>query len=185
MDNFEGLKDLFESIIETITLTIRKRNGEIHYVIFDYDDYDIIKTRVGKICIGNHGYACGYDKNNNMRQILLHRLILEDRLTQDTEIDHKNNNPLDNRRTNLRLCSSQENKRNRKKFNNCSRFKGVYHHKATGKWQAQYTLNSRTYYIGLYDNDEDAGRAYDNAIRNIFKTFARYNFPLEHEQSAI
>ena len=159
--------------------------GKNNFTQIDLDDYDTIKNRIGKICINSYGYALGYDRNNDMRLVLIHRLILEDRLTQDiNEIDHKNNNPLDNRRTNLRLCTHQENLRNIKKRSNCSSFyKGV--HKKDEKWISRYALNNKRYYIGCYESEEDAARAYDDKIRDIFKEFAKFNFPREGEQSAI
>ena len=180
--------DQLEIIKTTITITIKKRNGEIYNVIFDLDDYEnVIKPRVGKIHIDGYGYARGLDKNNKLKLIKIHRLIMEDKLTQaNNEIDHKNNDTLDNRKSNLRLCTHQENLQNRKKFQNGrSIYKGVSWHKGCEKWTAQYYLNTKKYHIGCFDLEEDAGRAYDATIRNIFKEFAKFNFPLEHDQSAI
>jgi hypothetical protein len=60
-----------------------------------------------------------------------------------------------------------------------SKFKGVSLHSQLGRWVAQIGINSKTVYIGLFDNEEDAARAYDAKAREVFGQFALTNFKEE------
>jgi hypothetical protein len=54
----------------------------------------------------------------------MHRLILG---IPNSEVDHVNGNPLDNRRVNLRLATRAQNSANtRSRKNTTSKYKGVY-----------------------------------------------------------
>ena len=46
-----------------------------------------------------------------------------------------------------------------------SRFKGVFWHKQVGKWRAQATIRDKYCHLGYFDNEEDAARAYQEAIK--------------------
>jgi hypothetical protein len=95
------------------------------------------------------------------------------------EVDHINRDILDNRWENLRLASRRENARNQKVENReakHSKFKGVTFLKRDGYWQAQTTFNGKSKYIGIFKDELDAARAYDEfAIKN-YGEFARLNF---------
>ena len=81
-------------------------------------------------------------------------------------VDHINHNTLDNRRENLSLVSNSQNNTNRRKIRRLSSsFKGVYFHKASGKWIARITFNGKISYLGLHDNEMSAAIAYDNASK--------------------
>lgn len=57
-----------------------------------------------------------------------------------------------------------------------SRFKGVSRHSKNEKWIAQIQEDGRTKYLGSFDSEEDAAKAYDAAAREVFGVFARTNF---------
>lgn len=93
-------------------------------------------------------------------------------------IDHKNGIRSDNRLNNLRECNVTENQRNQKKrIGGSSRFKGVRWDKRRKVWVAAITVDYRTEYLGRFNNEEQAARAYDTAARERFGEFARPNFP--------
>jgi hypothetical protein len=122
------------------------------------------------------GYACRSGGHGKPR-IRMHREITG--ATPGQEVDHINGNKLDNRRSNLRLCTHAENLRNRKKWSKDghTRFKGIRQTKP-GTWIAQIGVNGRTTYIGTFRNEEDAARAYDERALAQYGSFARLNFPL-------
>ena len=67
------------------------------------------------------GYAVRYEKG---KMIYMHREIMQP--PEGMIVDHKSRNKLDNSRDNLRVCTREENMRNRAKAIRCSsRFKGV------------------------------------------------------------
>jgi hypothetical protein len=93
-------------------------------------------------------------------------------------VDHRNCNSLDNRRANLRLATHQENMRNRRKRKNTSsRFIGVTFDKQRGKWLARIIYQGKRIFLGRFDTEIEAARAYDAAVKKYHIEFARLNFP--------
>jgi hypothetical protein len=91
-------------------------------------------------------------------------------------VDHINGNSLDNRRCNLRLVTDAENNRNkRQRSDNTSGFTGVNFAKRERKWRVSITVNSRNIYIGFFENEVDAARAYNEAAVKHHGQFARLN----------
>ncbi|MFH1369677.1 MAG: HNH endonuclease [Planctomycetota bacterium] len=96
-------------------------------------------------------------------------------------VDHRNNNTLDNRRENLRLATQSQNMQNRRKCRTkaTSQFIGVFFDKNCGKWRAKIGHQGKYIYLGIFDNELDAVKAYDAAARKYYGEFARLNFPEE------
>ena len=95
-------------------------------------------------------------------------------------VDHINGNPLDNRKSNLRICTNAENQRNKGVYkNNKSGYKGVHWFKRDKKWQAQIKHNNKSIHIGLYEDKEEAARAYDKKAKELHGNFKNLNFPDE------
>lgn len=89
-------------------------------------------------------------------------------------VDHINGNKLDNRKSNLRICSNAENCRNSRGTGK-NRFKGVFW--VANRWMAQIAVDRKTIYLGRFKDEEQAARAYDKAARKHHKEYARLNFP--------
>lgn len=88
-------------------------------------------------------------------------------------IDHANGDPTDNRLVNLREATRSQNMANKKRAkHNSSGIKGVYFDRQSGKWRASFRKNGRNHHVGLYDDKEEAGRAYFAAASNAFGDFA-------------
>lgn len=115
----------------------------------------------------------------NRKKLFLHRLIVERilnrPLSKHEEIDHINGNPLDNRRSNLRLATRTENARNVKKpKTNTTGYKGVYFRKNSGRYIAIITVNKKQVFLGSYDDPKEAYQAYCDAAKKYFGDFARF-----------
>lgn len=88
------------------------------------------------------------------------------------EIDHKNQNKLDNRIINLREATKQQNQRNRfkQKNNSSSGFKNVY--KNGNKWQVDFIVNKQHKYFGSYKTKEEANEVARKNEKEIYKEYA-------------
>jgi hypothetical protein len=93
-------------------------------------------------------------------------------------VDHRNDDGLDNRRANLRLATNSQNICNsrRNKANCYSQFKGVTFDRRRGVWYAKIKINGKSIFLGSFDNELNAARAYDAAAKKYHKEFARLNF---------
>jgi len=117
-------------------------------------------------------YAARSSPRINGRQSTI-RMHFE--ITGHKQTDHHNRNSLDNRRKNLRECTSSQNEANRaKNANNTSGYKGVSFHKRTGKWQAQICFRRKVIFLGLFDTPHAAHLAYQKKSLELQGEFARF-----------
>lgn len=108
---------------------------------------------------------------------LMHRAVLsrmlERKLLTSEQVDHINGDPLDNRRSNLRLATHAENQRNKGRYsNNTSGYKGVSWAKKENKWQAQISFNGKVKYLGYFATAEDAYESYCKAAKELHGEYA-------------
>jgi hypothetical protein len=160
--------------------TFRKIDlGESYFTIVEPRDY--YQIRRFKWCVWGTGkkfYAArvmvtGPGKTKIM---YLHRQLLN--APKGVLVDHRNRDPLNNRRQNLRFATNSENVQNRgKRKNTTSKFIGVWFRKVNGKWESRITHKDKKIYIGCFDSEIDAAKAYDEAARKYHGEFARLNFP--------
>lgn len=141
-----------------------------HEILLDREDVELVSNY--QWCVGIHGYVTsGAGKN----QILLHRLVTKADST--VFVDHINRNRLDNRKSNLRICTAGQKAYNKEKLNtNTSGYKGVCLLK-NGKWQAQIGYDGRSIYLGIFPDAISAAKAYDKAALRLIGDFALLNFP--------
>lgn len=106
--------------------------------------------------------------------IPIHRLVYPN---NPFFVDHKDRNPLNNCRENLRVCTHAENMRNRenRKINKTSRYKGVYKPKRYKKWVAYICCDRKIYRIGVFEKEEDAAEAYNKKALELHGEFASLN----------
>jgi len=147
----------------------------------DAEDYP--KVELYRWCSDGGGYARAsvWDTTTKKQTgLYMHRLLLSPPAT--LHIDHIDNDQSNNRRSNLRLATRQQNQGNSKKQTDCSsEFKGVHWNKPSRKWQAKIYQNGRQKYLGLYINEAEAARAYNTAATEHFGEYAKLNFvTIEH-----
>jgi hypothetical protein len=120
----------------------------------------------------------------------MHRLVLSRvlgrPLQKNEQADHINQNGLDNRRQNLRIATPSQNHANKAKGRGdfSSLYKGVYIRKDRlhlGWYACVGSNKSKTpkIYLGRYETEEEAARAYDRKAIEIYGEFASLNFPTE------
>jgi hypothetical protein len=114
----------------------------------------------------------------------LHRFITRVRIR---EVDHINGNTLDCRRANLRPCTHRQNLRAlvKRVRGTTSRFRGVSWYRNYARWVVKLTRGTRSIFIGYYDDELAAARAFDAAARRFYGKSASFNFPRPGERSAL
>jgi hypothetical protein len=116
-----------------------------------------------------HEYYGRENGKYNVRTIYMHRLLITEGIPE-----HKNNNGLDNRRSNLRSATQQQNMWNRKgQKNTSSVYKGVTKRKE--KWEASIKIEGKYKYLGLFEKESEAATAYNMAALRHFREFAHLN----------
>ena len=124
-------------------------------------------------------YAARYgrrDKDGKRKCYMMHREIMK--LEGETVCDHINGNGLDNRKANLRPATRAQNGWNRRKgrIKSRSRYKGLAWDSKDKRWEVRISVNGRRIYIGRFQDQMKAARAYDRAARKYHGQYAQFNF---------
>jgi hypothetical protein len=90
--------------------------------------------------------------------------------------DHINHDKLDNRRINLRSCTNQQNHMNKSSNkDSTSKYLGVSWHKNANKWQSSIRFNGKQIHLGIFNNEQDAAKAYNLKAIELFGEFSNLN----------
>jgi HNH endonuclease len=153
-------------------------------IFIDEDDiYKLLSFHFNVITKGTISYLVarphlGYKDNKRQRSTLyIHRLIMNvwDR---NIHVDHINGNGLDNRKSNLRLCSNQQNSFNQigqPKQRKNVKYKGVKKNTNCKTWSARLTFNGKSIYLGCFKTQKLAALEYNKAAIKYFGKFAYLN----------
>lgn len=115
-----------------------------------------------------NGVYTGNVKKSNC--ISLHRFLMN--CPKNMYVDHINGNRFDNRKSNLRICTNQENNFNRTaQDNNTSGSKGVWFDKSRHKWAVEIKYNNKKIYIGRYEDKNIAIFSRLYAEKLLFKDY--------------
>ena len=128
-----------------------------------------------------HYYHGLYRKS---KTIYLHQVILP--LPSGMVVDFKNHNTLDCRRKNLFAATASDDATNRiKKTGTTSKYRGVSYWRGT--WRAQVIHRGRIYYLGTFNSEIEAAKAYDDLAIVLHGGQAQLNFapgPIRHATGA-
>lgn len=149
-------------------------------ILFDLEDYEKIKDYCWFITYAKKdkkGYKTAHGKTFNCekrKSLSMHRFILG---INDSSIiiDHINRNPLDNRKSNLRTCTIQQNVHNTEAV--VGEYKGVSKREGVkgDKWCAYITSDGVHHWLGTFDTPEQAALAYNEAALKYHGEFAYLN----------
>lgn len=148
-------------------MLIRRRDGSEHTVLYDAEDALVVDAHPWHVCRTRVSGLFYVTTTIGNRKMPMQRL-----LTGLAGVDHINHNGLDNRRANLRPATSQQNSGNRRPCRGSSVYRGVTRHKSG--WQA--SIAGR--YLGLFQDEAEAARAWDAAARERWAEFAYQNLPI-------
>jgi hypothetical protein len=137
------------------------------------DDEDYPRLSAYKWNLTSDGYAARHDVPPQRKTILMHREIIS--APSGFEVDHIDGCRINNQKSNLRLATRTENRRNLKPYrSNSTGFKGVVRTR-TGFWAARIGLDGKKIHLGQYATPEEAALAYNLAALKYFGEFAKLN----------
>ena len=155
-----------------MTKEILLNDGSVVFV--DAADYEWLNRWKWQRHARGYAIRTSWDAlNKKFFGILMHRLILDVPKNMDT--DHINGNKLDNRRCNLRICTTAQNIRNQRKTRGTSKYKGVSWSKQRKKWVAFITINHKRKNLGGFNDEAKAALTYNKEAKKHFGEFARLN----------
>lgn len=137
---------------------------------FDIEDFEKVITY--------RWYPSG-EKNSdkaciNNRRIYLHRYLMD--ASSGFEVDHIDRDRMNNCRSNLRICTHQQNQCNQYlQCNNASGVTGVRFYKARNKYVARIKFYGKDIHLGYYYNFVEAVQARDSGAKLLFGDFAVLN----------
>ena len=140
--------------------------GEEFY--FDLEDYDKIKDYCWNVSTrkeNNYKTLNARDCKNN-KTVRFANIIMNSKY-----VDHINKNTLDNRKSNLRICSQNQNSRNQSKpYNSNCPFMGVSF--INGKYYSRIGVNKKKIHLGTFNTLEEAIIVRLKAEKEYFGEFA-------------
>ncbi len=162
---FQKRPAIIEGDIAKIPLGVNAKDG---YAIVDkefawVDKYNWSSTR---------GYVVSHNRKERRR---LHRIVTA--CDDGMVVDHINHNPLDNRLSNLRVCTHAENMKNMvKPRDNKSGYKGVFWDNRKNRWHVKLQHDNTPIFIGYFTDKILAAQAYDERASELFGQYAKLNF---------
>jgi len=155
-----------------------------YVAIVDQQDADLAsmkwtaqETRAGRTYAIHSTCVKGKKSRVYLHRVIFHRISPQ--LVRGAIVDHKDNDPLNNTRINLRIATKSENRRNGKQnSDNQTGFKGVSRTSArNGVWDGRYraciTVGGKSVHLGTFDTPQEAYESYCKAAVLHFGEFAR------------
>jgi hypothetical protein len=146
-----------------------------NYAIVDPDDYDKLAAYKWQ-CVENSSKNCYAIRVENRKILYMHRVIMN--APPGSIVDHADGDGLNNTRSNLHFATASQNCCNRRKTSKLcsSKYKGVYRDKRENKWMSCIYCNGKRIFLGRFDDEIQAAKAYDEAAKEHHKEFAVLNF---------
>jgi len=152
---------IVDDIIVKIPLGISAKDG---YVTVDRE-FEYLALDQWRLT--HYGYAI-----RSKDKTLMHRLVTG--AGTGVVVDHVNGDKLDNRKSNIRLCSQSQNAKNQKlRVDSKTGYKGVC--EQSNKYRARIKHNYRQIELGIFDTAKEAAKAYNKAAKKYHGEYARLN----------
>ena len=111
-------------------------------------------------------YKDKLSKTKKVHQLVAMAFLKHEPCGMKMVVNHINHNRLDNNVNNLEVISNRENT-SQSHLKSSSKYTGVTYHSQRGKWMARIWINKNRVYLGLFDCELAAAKAYQNKIKQI------------------
>ncbi|SRR6266404_5948287 len=154
----------------TTAITLERKNGDLYECVIDSTDYPLVQHYRWHVIVNRYGGR--YAATSTGTDMFIHQLLLGIK-----DADHRDRDGLNNRRSNLRPATRQQQQANHKKHADgvTSKFRGVSLFKESMKFRAAITVNEKSIHLGLFEDEVEAARAYNKAATQYFGEFASLN----------
>jgi hypothetical protein len=152
-------------------------DGDDCYIsLYDKDGNFVVETIIDR---GDYEKVKNYKwhiSNNYVKGVLFSKIVLLSRFLieppDELDAEHKDQNTLNNRRSNLRFATRSQNMTNRgKQINNTSGYKGVYFEKRRNLWYSELRVRGEKLFLGYYTNRLSAAEAYKKKSMELLDCF--------------
>jgi hypothetical protein len=146
-----------------------KIDSEDYERVSKYKWYVRLEKTTGRFYVLSHNYT------NGDTTIYLHRLLLN--CPKGKIVDHIDHDTLNNKKSNLRICTRTENIRNsiKRKDYKYSEYKGVKWHEKDKRFHSRITFNGKRFYLGGFITEIEAAIAYNKKAVEFYGEFACLN----------
>ena len=154
------------------------------FAICDWCDFNSVKSfKWNSTSLDSRvQWAWAHDVENGgekRKKVAMHNIIMKP--SEGFIVDHINGNGLDNRRSNLRIATRQQNTFNSVHKGGTSKYKGVALDKESGLWRAYIAKNGKRTWLGRFPDELSAAIAYDKAAKDMFGEYAKLNIATAQE----
>lgn len=157
-----------------------QKSEKVNSFIIDSEDLSKIRYKKWRVDTNNRIITGNSSKKNPRRE--LSRILL-DATDENLIVDYIDGNTLNNRKSNLRICTQEENMRNKSFMSrNTSDVIGVPWDKSHRKWAPEIRFDNKRYHLGRYDSFEEAVYARYVAENIGFKEFRNTNNDIKKHQ---
>lgn len=159
--------------------TIKANNCELQ-ILVDDEDFERLSTFNWIVEQGRHQTVrrrlkpneVGYKTYGSVRVTITNSIFN----TSGVMYDHKDGNPLNNQKLNLRPATEHQNRCNSGlRSDNSTGYKGVVFDKLTSKFRATIRVKGKRIHLGSYTTVGEAAMAYNDGARKYHKDFAYLN----------
>jgi len=142
-------------------------NVNNNIILIDEDDYNLLGKKHIHIVKSRKNIYAIYKSD------FLHRVIMN--APKGMEVDHKNGNTLDNRKCNLRICTSSQNSMNKHtQKNNTTGYKGVSYIKRRRVFETRIKAGKQKIWLGYYKTAQEAYAVYCEAVKKYHGEFGSF-----------
>lgn len=158
-------------LLEDGTTMVGTLSGGFEFTI-DLEDFEKVSSKAWYPNKSNGTEGTIYVTDCRGQQ--LHQFLLTP--PKGFEVDHIDLNPLNNCRSNLRICTHQQNQCNQPlQINNTSGVTGVSFYSPRGKYRARIKVSQYDIHLGYFHHFIEAVQARNEGMKLMFGEFGRLN----------